>query len=166
MTSADEVFDRDVTDPLSDVTRSDRRWLLLVNVVLAAMAYGGIVPSEIEALGLKTAQINRHVMFAIVWVAGLYLAISFTLYVTTDYKTWGMRMRQARRRFIDAMLEVDAAIMDDGDSQPQPEKLREFTDLFDARMRPFRRRTLFEMYVPLVVSLINLPATALFMMFA
>ena len=110
MTSADEVFARQVTDPLSEVTRSDRRWLLLVNIILAAMAYGGIVPSEIEAFGLKTAQINRGVIFVIVWVVGFYLAVSFTLYVATDFKTWEMRMREARQRFIDMMLDRDAVV--------------------------------------------------------
>ena len=176
MTSSDEeVFDRQVTDPLSEVTRVDRRWLLVANVALAAMAYGGIVPSEINALGLKAAQLNRGVIFVIAWMTALYLFVSFALYVATDFKAWETCVLSARRRFIDTMIdESDIVLTQRGeesfrermasgpDSPDVTARLQEFSDLFDARMRPFQRRARFEMYFPLLVSALNVPAAALF----
>jgi len=164
------AVDQAATDPLSGVTRTERRWLLILNVAVATMSYGGMVPSEIDALGLRSAQLNQNVIFFIVLLLALYFLCSFSLYVTPDFKAWKERVAHLKATFIEKKLSeldlLEPGFRDLVFSSPTPDrakiKLREFGEIADAHYRAYEWRTRFEVYFPLIISLINLPTALLY----
>jgi hypothetical protein len=88
------VTERDIADPLSPVTRTERQWLLLSNVVLFAIVYGGLVPSKISAMGIEITKTNRRVLIGILEVVAIYFLTGFVLYAKADWQAW-QRNREA-----------------------------------------------------------------------
>jgi hypothetical protein len=75
-------------DPLSEVTRKERRALLGVSVLGMALVHTGLVPSEITALGIKlTAPAQSSLLQLMAAICGYFL-IAFSVYATSDYASW------------------------------------------------------------------------------
>ena len=82
----ESVKDLTATDPLSEVSRGERKMLLSVTLVAIAVAKGGLVPSEIPALGINLSPAERlSILYLLVGVLVFYL-IGFWLYGRADLK--------------------------------------------------------------------------------
>jgi hypothetical protein len=81
-------FEREISDPLSSVARAERRGLMVMNVVLAAMVYGGVVPTEMDALGLKATQLNPMLLLILAYAVTAYFAVAFSIYAAADVRAW------------------------------------------------------------------------------
>ncbi len=78
-------------DPLSPITRAERRTLLIADVVLLAFVWGSLVPTKIEVLGLAFSSSQRGALVTILFAVNLYLAIAFWLYSRVDDRVWLVR---------------------------------------------------------------------------
>jgi heme/copper-type cytochrome/quinol oxidase subunit 2 len=87
-----EIF---VSDPLSKVTRSERRVLLGVSALGIAIVKTGLVPSKIAALGIEFEQADKRALLIIMGVVILYFLIAFALYATSDYFAWRYRYSES-----------------------------------------------------------------------
>ena len=56
----DTVTDATATDPLSAVTRGERKALLAACAVGLAISVGGLVPQKIEALGIAVSATQKE----------------------------------------------------------------------------------------------------------
>jgi hypothetical protein len=71
-------------DPLKDITRKQRQYLLLSSLVGFVMSWGGIIPQRIEAWGISIEQLNTS---AILWIiVGMitYFLVYFVIYTWSD----------------------------------------------------------------------------------
>jgi hypothetical protein len=85
-------------DPLSEVTRRERRSLLVVSLVALAMVHASLVPERIAALGLEFARVDRQKLLFLVGAIVVYFILAFSIYAATD---WTSR----RVAFLEAVAE-------------------------------------------------------------
>jgi hypothetical protein len=78
----------DFVDPLSAVTRSERKNLLLVSFVSLAVTLGNLVPQEITALGIKVSPSEQRNLFLLLACAVLYLMGAFIFYGHAEFQRW------------------------------------------------------------------------------
>jgi len=82
----DTVAEPSVTDPLSDVTRRDRKALLAACIVGLAISAGGLVPEKIETFGITvSAQQEESLLYILAGVIAYFL-VAFAVYSWSDLK--------------------------------------------------------------------------------
>ena len=87
-------------DPLSDVTRKERRALLGASLLGVALVKTGLLPTEVTALGVKLATSDqRMLLFLLAAVCGYFL-IAFLAYAASDYVAWQIALQEALRERI------------------------------------------------------------------
>lgn len=76
--------EREIIDPLSEVTRRERRLLLIVDVVLLAIVLGNLVPTQVQALGISVSKAERGSLLLLLMSVDLYLLVAFWIYGRAD----------------------------------------------------------------------------------
>ncbi len=79
---------RRVSDPLSDESRKVRKTLLMWSLLAAAITIGGLLPTEISALGLKISPANKTTMYWLVAAIIGYHILAFIAYASADAARW------------------------------------------------------------------------------
>jgi hypothetical protein len=77
-----------LSDPLSDVTRKERLYLLAVSIIGIAIVKTGLIPTEITTLGVKFEEANQNTLLSILALVGLYFLAAFLIYAVADLYTW------------------------------------------------------------------------------
>jgi hypothetical protein len=75
-------------DPLSEVTRKERRTLLGTSVVAIAIAETDLVPTEISTLGIKFSATEQTALLGVLTAVVGYFVGAFLLYAVTDFIAW------------------------------------------------------------------------------
>ena len=84
----------EIIDPLSEVTRKERRALLGISALSIAISITNLIPTKIPALGVEFPPIEQgHLLLAITGVVIFYL-IAFIIYAWTDYTNWKTELSQ------------------------------------------------------------------------
>ncbi len=86
-----------VRDPLSEVTRKERRALLAVALLGITIRRTGLLPTEVEALGLKFASSDHRALLQILAVVTAYFLVAFILYAASDFLAWRLALRESIR---------------------------------------------------------------------
>lgn len=82
-------------DPLSEVTRKERVYLLGTSVVGIAILKTGLIPTKITALGIELERADREAFLALLgWVVFYFLA-AFIVYAFSDFLAWWEEYRLA-----------------------------------------------------------------------
>src|SRR5262249_23272936 len=81
-------------DPLSDVTRKERRNLLITSVVAAGIVHTGLVPQEITALGIKLSMAHQSAFLKLLAAAVGYFLAAFLIYAVSDWLSgrWALQL--------------------------------------------------------------------------
>jgi hypothetical protein len=77
-----------VQDPLSSVTRNERKMLLFVSAIGITMVKIGLVPDKITALGIEFSQTNQLSLMILLVVINIYFLAAFLSYASSDYAAW------------------------------------------------------------------------------
>jgi hypothetical protein len=77
-----------VRDPLSDVTRKERRLLLGVSLIGFALVYGRLIPDKISALGIEINPSNQKSLLLLILLVTLYFFAAFIIYALADFIAW------------------------------------------------------------------------------
>ena len=85
-----------LADPLSEVTRKERRMLLGVSMLAVALVKTGLVPTKIEALGVEFDKSNQQALLSILAVVTLYFLAAFVIYAAADFLAWRRALHRAR----------------------------------------------------------------------
>jgi hypothetical protein len=72
-------------DPLSEVTRSERRTLLATSAVGLVIVKAGLIPTKISALGIEFTQTNQKYLLLAIAAIIIYFLIAFLLYAGSDF---------------------------------------------------------------------------------
>lgn len=77
-----------LSDPLSEVSRRERRNLLLTSLTGILIAKVGLIPSRISALGIEFTLLEQQaLMTSVSFVIG-YFVLAFILYGLADFFVW------------------------------------------------------------------------------
>lgn len=82
----DTVAEPSVTDPLSEVTRAERKSLLASCVIGLAISVGGLVPGKIETFGIEVSASQEQSLLQILAGVITYFLIGFSIYAWSDLK--------------------------------------------------------------------------------
>ena len=146
-------------DPLSEVTRKERRTLLGASAVGIVIAKTGLIPSKISAFGIDFTQADqRSLLFAIAAVI-VYFLIAFLIYAGSDYLEWRLAYRHALEDALEERFKSEEE--DEGRYLKRREAVqRALSDLrvssvhWSGLSRPISAvRAVFEFIVPICISI-------------
>ncbi len=72
-------------DPLSDVTRKERRMLLAISLLGVGLVKTGLVPTKIEALGVEFDKANQQALLFLLAIVAVYFFSAFLIYAAADF---------------------------------------------------------------------------------
>jgi purine-cytosine permease-like protein len=78
-------------DPLSAISRLERRNLLIASTVGLLVGHIGLVPTRISALGLEFDAPAQSAFLVVLALVVAYMASAFTIYATADFFIWRKR---------------------------------------------------------------------------
>jgi hypothetical protein len=90
-------------DPLSEVTRKTRLYLLAVSLIGVAMVRTGLVPTKIATFGIELEQPNRSALLFLIALVNLYFLAAFVIYAVSDFRKWRGQVEAARENNIGAL---------------------------------------------------------------
>lgn len=83
-------------DPLGEVTRKERRNLLISSVVGVLVRSLGLVPSKVSALGIElSAPAQKYFVFLVAAVV-FYFLLAFVVYGWSDWLVWWKKYQDYR----------------------------------------------------------------------
>ncbi|MBD9671551.1 hypothetical protein IB275_13280 [Pseudomonas sp. PDM21] len=77
-----------LADPLSDVTRKERRNLLLFSALSLAVAHMRIVPTKLSALGIEFGAPEQGAFLLLMALCVGYFIVAFSIYASADFLLW------------------------------------------------------------------------------
>jgi len=89
-----------LVDPLTPESRKTRRDLLLASSVGLLVAWGGLVPTKISALGIDLSLGAQKGLTWALAIVALYLTAAFTCYGFSDFFNWRLRLQTYRERVV------------------------------------------------------------------
>ncbi|WP_448871427.1 hypothetical protein [Desulfobulbus propionicus] len=75
-------------DPLSEVSRKERRALLGISLLSIMVVNIGLIPTKISALGIDLKPEDQYAFRIILALVLVYYIIAFTLYGLSDFFAW------------------------------------------------------------------------------
>jgi len=82
------LFATILKDPLSDVTRKERVYLLAFSTIGIAIATTGLIPSRISALGIQFDAANQNRLLSLLGAVIAYFLVVFIVYAVADFFAW------------------------------------------------------------------------------
>jgi hypothetical protein len=95
--SAGRPFEIRISDPLSDVTRKERRALLGLSAAAIVVAKTGLLPTKIANLGVEFGLSDRVLLLKGLAIVVLYFLIVFLVYLWSDLLRWRLSFHGAMR---------------------------------------------------------------------
>lgn len=92
-------------DPLTEVTRKERRILLGTCAIAFTTARTGLVPSKISALGVDFTAGDQKSLLSIMALVITYFLIAFLTYAIADFVAWRVAFHSAVRELAKSRLE-------------------------------------------------------------
>lgn len=80
--------DPQLRDPLSEVTRKERLYLLAISTIGITIEYTGLIPSEITTFGIRFGEADQNYLLIILALVITYFLVAFTLYAASDFLAW------------------------------------------------------------------------------
>jgi hypothetical protein len=149
-----------VRDPLSEVTRAERKTLLGISAIAIVIARSGFVPSKISALGINFDRADQRALLSALSLIVLYFIVAFAIYATSDLVAWRVAYHHALQERAAELVKLSTE-----------DKVRKFNVQQQAPLtgRTWSRasrhmsvvRAFFEFAVPLVVGLFAIVFLAL-----
>ena len=84
-------------DPLSQVTRAERRMLLGISALSIFVTSTGLIPTKISALGVDFGQSDQRALLIVLALVVAYFLVAFVVYGLTDYLSWRVTYDESRR---------------------------------------------------------------------
>jgi hypothetical protein len=75
-------------DPLSKLTRSERRNALIAAAISAVVIHVGVLPTKVTMLGIEFTTPQQNALLVILLVANLYFLLSFLVSAIPDVVRW------------------------------------------------------------------------------
>ena len=119
------LYDLRLRDPLSEVTRKERKLLLVSSALGVAVVKTGLLPTKIEALGIAFSNANTSALLKILSLVVLYFLVAFVLYAASDLLAWRLSFLSTYSDMIRAGGEVQR---EENEAMAREGKFREASD--------------------------------------
>ncbi|EKO3709026.1 hypothetical protein LO977_003331 [Vibrio metschnikovii] len=96
-----------LNDPLSEVTRKERKVLLGLSMVSLFFSQAGILPSKISALGIELKTTDQNEILYLMSIALFYFVCAFFLYAISDFMVWRKAITKENRSQFQKMILVE-----------------------------------------------------------
>jgi len=116
----DPSFEISVRDPLSEITRKERRSLLALSTLGIIMVKTGLIPERISAFGVEFSKTDQKSLLFVVAFIIVYFLVSFVIYAWSDFASWRIAVNSARQRWLSATADSE-----------ETKKVRQFHELSD-----------------------------------
>jgi hypothetical protein len=139
-----------LADPLSSISRTERRNLLIASAIGVLVAKAGLVPTRFSTLGLEFQEPEQRVLIWVVFATVIYFVLAFALYGVADFFIW-------RKRYQDYLEGVEhlASTWTQEDQQAHDELRERVPDigwLYRWSQPAAIARILFEFGVPVIFA--------------
>ena len=140
-----------LADPLSPITRIERRNLLLASTAGILIAKAGLIPTQISALGITLSDPNQSTFIVVMALTVVYFLCAFIVYGVADFFIW-------RKKYQDYLEHVEA-YMDSWSQEDQHSyderrvRVPEIAWLYRGAKPVAFIRTFFEYCLPVFVGL-------------
>lgn len=149
--------ERSISDPLSGITRAERRWLLVSSFVLIAISWGGLVPHEIDAFGLRVGSTRPSVLILLSCGVTTYFLFAYMHYYRADMAEARLRLMSAKNTAGEAGLAwLSKNIKIDGFTDERADRIRRI--LADGFANPISSRYAFEFHSAVLIGAGSLAA--------
>jgi len=154
----DYIFDTfphlKVKDPLSEVTRKERRSLLAVSLIALVIVKVGLLPEEITTLGIKFAAHDKGGLITIfVFTISFYL-IAFLIYALSDFISWRLAFIAERKK---SFKESRETLIKEGVVLEEDLKISILENKWDSVSTTTSRiRAIFEFIVPIAIAIYSI----------
>ena len=95
-----------VRDPLSDVTRKERKALLAASLIGLFIAKTGLLPTEVSALGVKFNFSDQKAILGVLALITAYFLVGFALYAASDFLAWRLAFQLTERELRERRLQM------------------------------------------------------------
>jgi hypothetical protein len=72
-------------DPLSEVTRNERKALIAASGIVIAISKTGLIPTKISALGIEFGSSDQNALLFVLQLIIIYFIVAFIIYSLSDY---------------------------------------------------------------------------------
>ena len=94
-----------LNDPLSEVTRRERKYLLGISLLSMFIVKTGLVPTKVSALGVEFNEANQESLLLILALMVLFFLVAFCIYALSDFLAWRVEAITAIRPFVQDNLQ-------------------------------------------------------------
>ena len=108
-----------LVDPLSEVTRKERRMLLGLSMLGVFFTQGGALPTRITTLGVELNAGDQQAFLSILAVGLVYFLSAFFLYAVSDFIVW--RRKITEEHLVEAKKSFDEYMFGEPQDQHQAE---------------------------------------------
>lgn len=144
-----------VKDPLSDVTRKERRFLLALSMLGIILIKAGMIPTKLTTLGLEFCEADQNTLLVIMGFVNLYVLAAFIIYASSDFLAWRLAFNKLSREVMKQKHdEKRKATYIDDTMDGIDAHFEKKTSLMIMMTRPISViRALFEFVLPVVVGI-------------
>jgi hypothetical protein len=121
--AAESTSEVRVRDPLSEVTRKERRYLLGISTLGFIMVKTGLIPAKITTFGIEFSETDQRSLLFIIGLVTLYFLISFVAYAGSDFVAWRIAINSTRLRLLGEIAEDRERIYPHEDSHKLQDRL-------------------------------------------
>ena len=141
-----------LSDPLSEVTRRERRSLLGLSAIGLAMAWTRFLPSEISAMSFKFDAQNKAKLMLLIAGVIIYYLTAFILYFRSDRLRWKIELKRAEENAARQANDLTQGSSDEHDHAEQKRRL----DLYSGLYESGKVRGFFEFYFPIAIAVVTI----------
>ena len=95
--SSESPLDISLRDPLSEVTRKERKMLLGISVLSIFITKTGLIPSKISAFGIDFEKTDQQAFQIVMAFVVVYFLVAFFLYGLSDFLAWRISFNQGAK---------------------------------------------------------------------
>jgi len=154
-----------LNDPLSEVTRKERKTLLGLSILSVFLVEAGALPSRISALGVDLAEGDQKVFMLVLLFGLVYFLSGFVIYSLSDFIVWRNKITEAYiSSYEKYMSERDRYQQDHRDMELDEERRRIYhkNRVWSTLTKPVSVvRALFEFALPVAVGLLSMAVVLL-----
>lgn len=142
-----------LADPLSDISRRERRNLLFTSVTGILIAKTGLVPNRISALGVEFSAPAQDALVVLMAAVVLYFVFAFVIYGASDFLVW-------RKRYQDYLVAVEMSSQSwTQEDQQRHDELHKHIPridwLYNWSKPTALVRILFEFLLPIIIGIVS-----------
>lgn len=125
-------------DPLSEVTRRERRFLLGVSLIGIVLVKSGLIPQKIAGLGIEFTSTDQRSFLLAVLAVVCYFLVAFLIYGSSDFIAWRIALHDALIPELTHEFKKEIAgwaDVDDPDPDPYDKHVMDFEDNLERKRR-------------------------------